>query len=247
MTSIAGYNVNTTPCCGTTYSMPRYRSMNFSAWEHWTDGYRDDSLMPNDHGLRKCECGSYYLVKEMQSITHVEQTTAPYTADVPAEELPSAIAQARTSEIELAARLDYWQHLNHIYRAYYRNHRDAEESATQSAWEAANPDTRTWWQKIRKIAPPQYTPQPNRPFTYPPFKPTDEQCNNMKGILQLLLPIEKNRSHLLKITELYRELGQFDEAAALLQQLSQDELSVTSRLIAKFVAKKETAPIRYRM
>lgn len=203
--------------------------------------------MPNDHGLRKCECGGYYLIKELKTIAHAEKANAPDTTDVPAEELPKAIAQARTPEVELAARLDYWQHLNHIYRTCYRNHRDAEMSATQSAWEAANPDTRTLWQKIRKIELPKYTPQPNRPFTYPPFEPTDEQCNNMKALLDLLLPIEKNRSHLLEIAELHRELGQFDKAIMMLQQLPEEDLGVTSQLIAKLVDKKETAPIRYRM
>ena len=69
----------------------------------------------------------------------------------------------------------------------------------------------------------------------------------MKALLDLLLPIEKNRSHLLEIAELHRELGQFDKAFMMLQELPEEDLGVTSQLIAKLVDKKETAPIRYRM
>jgi hypothetical protein len=31
--------------------------MNFSAFEYWKDGWRVQSPMPNDEGLRRCKCG----------------------------------------------------------------------------------------------------------------------------------------------------------------------------------------------
>lgn len=129
MTSIAGYNLSATPCCGVIYKTLNYRSMNFSAWEYWTDGYREGTLMPNDHGLRQCLCGAFYLVKEMEFIEQAEVSRAPHTARVQAADLSQVITTARTSEIELAARLDYWQLLNHPYRVRYRAHNDVKKAA----------------------------------------------------------------------------------------------------------------------
>jgi hypothetical protein len=253
MTSIAGYNLNTTPCCGATYSTPRYRSMNFMAWEYWTDGYRDGSLMPNDHWLRQCKCGDCYLVGEMQFISQVEETDAPYTQRVASEDLPKAIANARTPEIELAARLDYWQDLNHPYRESYRAHRAAEEAATKAswesdkaAWEAANPDTRSWWQRFRKVPPPQYTQPISGPFTYPPYELSEAQRENLCALLSL------HESEAVQIdyearAELHRELGQFEHAMQALEEKPDDEKNKTHQLLKRLIKVKETAPMRYRM
>jgi len=51
MTISKGLRVVAAPCCGARYAAPRYVSMNFMAFEYWTDGWRDGSLMPNDEGL----------------------------------------------------------------------------------------------------------------------------------------------------------------------------------------------------
>ena len=183
MTSIAGYSLNITPCCGTTYSTPRYRSINFSAWEYWTDGYREGALFSNDQGLRQCKCGNFYLLNELTSIGQVEETEVPYTERVATADLPKAIAQARTPQIELAARMLHWQALNQPYRERYRAHRDAEEAATKAAWEAVNPDTRTWWQRFRKVPAPKYVRPAGSPFTYPPYELSDEQRQIMESHL----------------------------------------------------------------
>lgn len=246
MTSIAGYDLRATPCCGATYSTPRYRSMNFMAWEYWTDGYRDGSLMPNDQGLRQCKCGNFYLCSEMKWICKVEDTDAPYTADVAPDELPQAIAQARTPEIEIAARLGYWQHLNHDYRERYRAHRDAEEAATEAAWHTANPDRRSWWQKFRKVPPPQYVMTADRAFTYPPFELSDAQRENLNALIRTQETEPKQLDSLTR-AELYRELGRFDEASRALSELPEDDKNVTRRLMVRLVKEKETAPMRYRM
>jgi len=247
MTSIAGYDLKSTPCCGATYSTPRYRSMNFMAWEYWTDGYREGSLMPNDQGLRQCKCGNFYLLSELQWISQVEETDAPYTKGVSPDELPQAIAQARTPEIEIAARLCYWQHLNHDYRERYRAHRDAEEAATKAAWRLANPDLRSWWQKFRKAPTLQYVKAADSPFTYPPFEPTDEQRANMKALLQLVPTSESHGLNLYEIAELHRELGEFEQAAYAMQQIPEDDETVTQQVMHRLINEKEIAPMRYRM
>jgi tetratricopeptide (TPR) repeat protein len=246
MTRISGAYINITPCCGTSYSTPRYSSMNFMAWEYWTDGYRDGSLMPNDEGLRRCQCGNVFLLSELQEIGMVEETDVPRALHVEADDLPKVIAQARTTDIELAARLALWQHLNHGYRQRYRAHRQAEEAATQAQWESSNPDKRKWWQRLRRAAAPKYQRPANAPFTCPPFEATTEQNDNMRALLQLMTQ-DTTRVDLLIVAELHRELGEFDQAAQALQKLDEKDRDITSQLMTKLVHEKQTAPVRYRM
>lgn len=245
MTRISGYNLNITPCCGAIYKTPRYRSMNFSAWEYWTDGYREGSLMPGGHGLRKCKCGNFFILSELQEFAEVEETEESSTKHVTPEELPLAIAQARNSDIELAARLEYWEYLNHAYREHYRAYRSAEEAATKTVWESANPDNRTWWQRFRKVPPPQYKRPKDSPFTYPRFEPTQEQLENMLALLGLLQKQERLDHETL--AELHRELGQYEEAERELQLLTEDDQSTSTRVIAQMVKERKQEPMRFRM
>jgi hypothetical protein len=246
MTSISGYNLNITKCCGTTYSTPRYRSINLSAWEYWTDGYREGSLFPRDYGLRQCNCGNFYLLNELATIGQVQESDLPNTQRVDAADLTKAIAQARTAKIELAARMLYWQALNQPYRERYRAHRDAEEAGTKAAWDRANPDTRTWWQRFRKAQASEYIRPPNSPFTYPPYELGKEQRENLTAILRLA---EGNDSVLGNETlaELYRELGEFERATEAISRVLEKDRGVTSGLIKKLIKQQETAPMRYRI
>jgi hypothetical protein len=245
MTIIAGCNIHATPCCGSRYSTPNYRSMNFSAWEYWTDGWREDSLMPNDEGLRRCQCGQLYLLSELIHLERVEDTDLPPTTTVPDDQLATAIGQAKNPAVERAARLMYWRVLNQPYREQYRAHRDAEEKASEAAWREQNPDRRTWWQRLRNVPPPRYKPQPGRPFTYPAFEPTEEQRDNMKALLPLINPDEGIWLNWCTVAELHRELGEFEEAAAALKEVKEPD--VTSRLIGRLVNERQPAPMRYRM
>ena len=158
MTKSIGAITLAAPCCGARYAYPRYTSMNFMAWAYWTDGWRDDSLMPNDEGLRRCTCGQFFLLKDTKAIEEgddAEGVDMPFTMTVPDEQLPECFSRPVTAEVEVAARLVYWRYLNHDYRSAYVEHRDAEEAATQAAWIAQNPDRRTWWDRLlRRPAPP---------------------------------------------------------------------------------------------
>lgn len=247
MTSIAGYNISAAPCCGKTYRTIRYRSMNFSAWEYWTDGYTEGGLMPNGYGLRKCLCGAFYLRSEMVDLGQVDETELENPSRVQAEDLPNAIAEARNVHVEMTARLEYWQHLNHSYRESYRAHREAEEAATKAACESDNPDTRSLWQKLRKVPAPTYNRPSNSPFTYPTFEPSQAQQDNMRALLPLLNNADKRRAYLQEIVELHRELGEFENAAKALAEYEEEDPGTTSKLLAKLVKDRETAPMRYRM
>ena len=89
----------------------------------------------------------------------------------------------------------------------------------------------------------------NKPFTAPPYQPSQLQVANMTRLLELLLEggNETYGPDLLEVTELYRELGRFDEAKTALQSCTEDDIGVTSKLLAKMIDDRTTAPVRYRM
>lgn len=223
--------------------------MNFMAFEYWTDGWRDGSLMPNDEGLRRCKCGQYLLVRDMVAVDTADTSELPHMDHVPDKLLPECIAKATSEEVEVAARLGYWRSLNHPYRERYRQHRDAEESATKTAWEAANPDIRTWWDKFRGRKAPTYSRPPGSPFTYPVFEPSAKQLENMESLSAIFREWEaaSRQGHTMELAELYREQGRFDESLQVIQTLDEREVGVTSNLIMRLIKEKQPAPMRYMM
>jgi len=218
--------------------------MNFSAREHWTDGWREASLMPNDAGLRRCCCGRFIVVGDLVEISSADASELPRIDRVSDEELSACLAQPQSEAVELAARRQLWWHLNHAYRERYREHRDAEDAATQAAWEAANPDRRTWWDKLLRREPPRYVHEPGRAFTCPPFEPTAEQLKNLQRLSELL---RERGGAQLEVAELYREQGRFEEAEAALAAVDADEAGVTGKLIAELIGERIAAPVRYRL
>jgi hypothetical protein len=89
----------------------------------------------------------------------------------------------------------------------------------------------------------------NKPFTVPPYQPSQLQIENMTCLLKLLLEggNETYGPDPLEVTELYRELGRFDEAKVALQACTEDDVGVTSKLLAKMIDEAVNAPVRYRM
>ena len=248
MTIVQGRRIGATPCCGARYAFPHYVSVNFSASEYWTDGWREHSLMPNDEGLRHCRCGRFLHISELICLETVESSDLPAMDRVPGILLPKCIAEAHSEDMVVAARMMYWRHLNHLYRQSYRQHRDMEEAATRLAWKTANPDRRTWWDKVCRRKAPSYKRPPSSPFTYPAFFPTDEQLENMEQLSTILHGSHAMRpGYTMALAELYREQGRFDEAEQVIQSLDIEKSDVTGTLIAKLIRDKEMAPIRYRM
>ena len=249
MTMIRGVRIMAAPCCGARFSAPRYLSMNFMAFAYWTDGWREHSLMPNGEGLRQCKCGKFTLFKELVEIDTAENSDLPYINRVPSELLPACIATAGNEELEVAARLEYWRELNHPYRERYRIHRDAEEADNKAMWEAQNPDTRTWWDKLRGREAPAYVRTESMPFTVPDFEPSTEQLQNMDRLSEILhnYSLSSPSRYNISLAELYREQGRFSEAQeAILRTQEQDE-GITSKLIAKLIQEKQPSLMRYRM
>jgi len=192
---------------------------------------------------------SFIMLKDMVEVDTAESSELPYMDRIPNDLLPVCIEKASSEEMEVAARLSYWRHLNHEYRDRYRQHRDAEEAATKTAWIAANPDRRTKWDKLLRRKPPGYTRSTNSPFTYPAFEPTDDQLRNMKRLSEILLEYDEasRRGYVMELAELYRELGLFEKAELMILTVDDDQVGVTSRLITRMIMEKQSAPMRYRM
>jgi hypothetical protein len=249
MTRISGVRILEAPCCAKQYSFPRYMSMNFSAFEYWTDGWREGTLMPNDEGLRHCQCGKFIFLHNMTAINTTESAGLPSLPRMPEKMLLSCIAQATDESMEVAARFEHWRHLNHDYREQYRKHRDAEEAATKAKWEVSHPDTRSRWARFCGRTGPRYIRPVNSALTFPPFVPSNIQVENMARLGKILLKnrvIARSRNPL-ELVELYREQGKFDEAESTLMAMEIRSGDVTRKLIGELIHQRETAPMRYRM
>jgi len=254
VTRVSGVRIVAAPCCGAQYAQPRYSSMNFSAREYWTDGWREASLMPNDAGLRRCRCGRLVTLGDLVEISTAPESDLPLIDRVPDEDLTGCLNQTLAEDVELAIRRQLWWYLNHPYRKLYRQHRDEEDAATQAAWEAANPDRRTWWDKLLRRELPRYVRQAGRPFTCPPFEPSPEQLGNLERLASILRARREVASNVttrtelgLELAELCREQGQFEAAEAALSGVDADEAGGTGKLTADLIRERLAAPVRYRL
>lgn len=253
MSRTIGFKLTATPCCGAHYRRHIYASRNYSANEYWSDGFRLGSLMPNDHGLRACRCGAFYLMEELKDMGRTDQYEVPLTTLVAPVDLPRAIGQARTPRLEIAARLDYWHELNHPYRARYRAYREAERQA--------NPPPPLQVTSIPPVSPgvrrpvklevlPTVAPQPIKTpvvpanFSCPTFEPTQTQTDNMRTLLSFDNAKEPVFYPMLK-AELCRELGEFKLAEQTLQQIETDQRGRFWHVLSELAQKHITAPVRY--
>lgn len=256
MTRITGFTIVASPCCRTLYSTPQYGSINLSAMGYWTDGAKEHGLMPGGGGLRKCKCGQFYLLREAINLGFEAGPETPHAQFVDAADLADA-TQSPSPTVELVARREYWKHLNDPYREIYRAHRKAEDNAAKEKWDAdwhaANPDKRPVSRKFldhvlgkKPAAPP---PMDTRPFSVPPYQPSELQVQNMERLLELIL----EKSHepygpdMLEVAELYRELGRFEEALDALKQCPADDIGVPEKLVESLIGQCQRAPIRYRL
>lgn len=221
--------------------------MNFSAFEYWTDGWNDGVLMPRDYGIRLCTCGRFVLRQEMIDVSTSDTSDAPHMDYVASDQIDACIATADSRKIEIAARRFRWHELNHPYRERYRTHRNAEEAALRSAWEASNPDRRSLWQRFIGRKAPVYI-RPPVAISFPEFHPTAEQVENTERLCELL--IEENaageQAGVLLVPELYRELGQFAAAERAIAGVPHDYDPVARKLIAELISEKKTNPVRFR-
>lgn len=223
--------------------------MNFTAFAIWTDRWRENSLMPNESGLRQCECGAYVRLRDMIDISEEEQSCLPRLSQIPGHLLQDCIERAEDGDMEILARFAYWRHANHDYREIYKAHRDAEEEENKLTWDAAQRESQSWWKRTLRPPTPEYVRSVTSRFTVPPFEPTNIQIENMTVLSDKLLAsqVANPRAHTLDLAELYRELGRFEEAQIQIRKILKNETNNISRIITEYIEKSETAPIRLRM
>ncbi len=237
MTSYSGFNLVATKCCGAVYSTPRYSSINMSASEYWTDGARLHSLMPTDGGLRRCKCGTFYLMKSTFNVGFQEERTAPTPQFVNDSELDGVLKTDLIQEVETVVRRRYWRFLNEPYRDLYRVHREIEDLKFQRSKGFLN-------KILKKLGLFKDDRANEDKFTVPDFVPSKDFCNNLECLLALINESE-SLDHL-ESTEILRELSRFDEAEQALS-MSVDDVSTTANLLRQLVGERANAPYRYRM
>lgn len=259
MTTLTGYHVFSAPCCGAEYKQARIGStfQHPTFGEYWTDASMGDMKEPAESGLRRCSCGSLFLLNEL---THTERwvgrsdTTVPHTVHVRGAAALAAIAQAQASttqnaaDIELAARLEYWWHLNSAYRAEFAKQRDAEDMAVRLQWEKDNPKIMEEWERSNwEDMPLDYVPTPyirpaDAPYTWPEWFASAPVIENLQAILALHGSSRVGVPDLMRV-EIHRELGDLDRADAILAALQSGDLQLR-RLIRQLIELRISGPWR---
>ena len=248
MTSVKGFSLIATPCCRSLYSIPQYRSINLSASEYWTDGYKEGSLFNNDGGLRKCKCGEFYLLKDAIKLELDAKPDTPKSVYVEGTDLSQAIENASNLELELIARRLYWRYLNHPYRDLYRKHREVQEAK----WEKENPRPNKFKIIILGLFKniDYKKNQKSKPFTTPPFDPSQVQVKNMLKLLELITEVsdinnEIKGDDIIEVAELYRELGEFEMAKGILDEHYEDNPAIRKKIIYLMIEEANSAPCRF--
>lgn len=246
MTRIRGKTIYEAECCGRQYAATSYASMNFMCSELWSDGWREGSLMPDSDGLWQCGCGQYhYWYQHMRQIGLSAQSDLPHLNLVPEHRLPQCIEQTRGTPLEVYARLAYWRSQNHEYREAFYALREAQQliaKRDESDWHLANPDTRTWWQKLKGKPAPAYPHAAPKPIAMPAFTPSALQVENMQQLCELLTADSDGDSDLLIVAELQRQLGQFSASLLTLQQVPEDRSDEIHALIRHLAEAGNPAP-----
>jgi hypothetical protein len=227
--------------------------MNFMASGYWTDGAKEHSLMSTDGGLRLCQCGTAFLLRDTISLEIDAGDDIQPTSHVEAAQLPQIIANTKSPRVEVTARRNFWRDLNDEYRVTYRAYRENEEALEQAQWyDDYYASLPAWQRPIRRLVkskPPNNFPRTRRPFSAPPYTPTSEQLDNMAQLLTLILADTEAPLTIdwLEVAELYREQGLFGEAKDALDRCPEDQQRVTKGVIAGLLDDRSIGPVRFRM
>lgn len=263
MTRIAGTYIVRTPCCGRSYGTTAYASINYSAWEYWTDGQDYMGLAPPMDGLRGCSCGSFFLLERTQQIGFVprrrfnhpnhnviplmqrlsERTSQWMRAMFGLKDDPASARRAASSELlpdddKEPEVPEYAPPVRNedLRRVIALSVDDPVMQAIARArlWRHLNDPYREVYRKHRD----------GGAQDFPAFEPTDEQAANMRALLNLLQ--QQEGASRLEKAELLRELGDLDAARAMLGEVS-PESPYIARVIQECLNENFNGPARYRL
>lgn len=237
MTSARGFNLVATKCCGAVYSTPKYKSINTSAYEYWTDGARLHSLVPTDGGLRRCRCGTYFLLNSTFTVGFENERATQSAEFVKDADLEFLLSMELPSAVEIIVRRRYWRILNEPYRNLYRDHRQKEDAKKIKRDSFIS-------RLFLRIGLLKHQKEEPLEFTVPSFTVTKQLTQNLDRLL-VLLENEVNKDYL-EITEILRELSRFDEASRTLSKFS-EEKNKFADLLKQLLVQQDNAPYRYRL
>lgn len=262
MTRISGTNIIKSPCCGALLATPAYASINFMAWEYWTDGYADGSLAPGGDWLRRCVCGRCFLLQTAEHVTTL------------LKQKPRAPTGWKNRRETWWSRLLGQESRNHILEHYDTRSEteiDAEQQSIPPGVEyVSNSELRAIiesdvadevMETVRRL----YWRHLNEPFrdvyrafreahkgevdargdsaTFPEYLPSAEQTENMEQLVKLL---EASASpKWLELAELYRELDNFDAAMRSLSHITGEQERLHF-VVEKLVSLKVRCPVRFK-
>jgi hypothetical protein len=226
MTRIGGFKQLRSLCCGRVYSSTVYRTVNLSAAAFWTDGQKDGAQMAPFENTRRCGCGRIVLMGELEEEGFVDFD--PH--------------RDRRRPIGLWARLAGWlrgerqdAHLASLDRdppeslplipdeevedvlreidgsqSDTRRQRIIERELRTRSWRLGNDGYRVQYREAREA----------HAAVPPPFAIADGQRQSMLRLLSLKL--EEDGKDWLEVAELFRQLGDFEQAESALQRLGSD-------------------------
>jgi hypothetical protein len=248
MTSVSGYSLVIAPCCLAAYTTPQYASINLTAKEYWSDGYKEAALYVEDGGLRKCGCGVFYLLRDAKRLDEEPEPDIPQAQRLEPKDIHQAI-QSTSKPIELWARRLYWRHLNHEYRATYRARMDAADQCGNRPGTGSSSRSR-WTELVGRINPlKKSVPRsgPAESISPPPYEPSATQIANAERLIELIEEgiHEVQTPDMVEVAELYRELGLFDQARGAMARSSHGRTRLPTKLVSDMITKGQRAPFRY--
>jgi hypothetical protein len=242
------------PCCDAEYRTNIYTSINFTAYEYWTDGQNVNSLFPSDGGLRLCTCGQYFLLQNCDHLRVISEAKprAPNgwqevknnwwdrflhrpsindimrNYDTRTEEEITASLKNMPIEAQVISESDL-----PIVIEKCEGNREILIEARRRLWRVMNDPFRKVYRAHNEIS----------PETYPSYEATYEQKENM---LELAYLLEESYSpNWLEVAELCREVGDMGAAKEALKFSSKTD-KILFDVVGELIATNYTGPVLYR-
>ena len=244
--------------------MPSYSSINFMAWEYWTDGHAEGSLAPPGDGLRRCICGECFVIYspklELVRSTRHSKPIAPIGWSTRRDNWITR-AFGRESRDEVRERYDVRPveeiELERIFVPPSPGYVSRDELKQLADSQIVDPEVamtvrRLYWRHLNEShrdvfrtfreAHKEEVNADGTSSTFPPFEPSAEQVLNIEKLCQLLESADSPRW--LEIAELRRELADFSGAAEALTHI-EGEKERLHLVVDRLVTMKVQGPVRY--
>lgn len=252
MSLITRYQLINTNCCHSKYSLLPFYPLPSTNQNRWTDGYVEVGLAPDDGDLKKCKCGSWFLESQAMSAGEIHKPIEyrEETWDLKLEawlrkgkgettqEAMERLFRVRPKDVmpilpvqipPIAKRLEDEELINVI---------ESDSSdinllivARRRYWRYLNDPYRESCVGI----------QPGDTCKYPAYEPSAAQRDNMRCLIFML---EAARSqNRMEISELYRELGEFENSMRALGSVTDQTKSAIEQQ-ESFIRSKFQNPVR---